>query len=138
MLFTWGPPVLNPVNPGFSGGSGRAVASAANITDTFTNTMGAIGTATYTVTPFRSGCAGTPETVVVTVGSEPVLDPGLNDFACSNTAIGLLLKVSAGSVTPTYYNIISKTVYQQDLLNRGMRLFQMELLRLLIFQQINM
>jgi hypothetical protein len=110
VLFTWGVPVLNPVNPGFSGGTARAVASSANITDTFTNTMGAIGTATYTVTPFKNGCAGAPVTVVITVGSEPVLDPGLNAFACSNTPIGLLLKVSAGSVTPTYYNIISKNV----------------------------
>ena len=48
--------------------------------------MGAIGTATYTVTPYKNGCAGTPVTVVITVGSEPVLDPGLNAFACSNTA----------------------------------------------------
>jgi hypothetical protein len=47
---------------------------------------------------------------VITVGYQPVLDPGLNAFACSNTPIGLILNVAGGSVIPTYYNIISKTV----------------------------
>ena len=37
-----------------------------------------------------------------------MLDPGLNSFACSNAPIGLILKEAAGSVVPTYYNIISK------------------------------
>ncbi|MGA2405706.1 MAG: PKD domain-containing protein [Bacteroidales bacterium] len=110
VTFTWGAPVLNPVNPSFTGGTARPGPSAANITDTFTNTMGVLGTATYTVTPFKNGCTGTPATVVITVGSEPVLDPGLNAFACSNTPIGLILNVAGGSVIPTYYNIISKTV----------------------------
>ncbi len=110
VTFTWGVPVLNPVDPGFTGGTARAVPSAANITDTYLNTTGVLGTATYTVTPVKNGCSGTPVTVVITVGSQPVLDPGLNAFACSNSPIGLLLKVAAGSVVPTYYNIISKTV----------------------------
>jgi PKD repeat protein len=110
VTFTWGAPVLNPVSPLFTGGTARAVPSAANITDTFTNTTGLLGTATYMVTPFKNGCTGTPVAVVITVGSQPVLDPGLNAFACSNTPIGLILKVAAGSVTPTYYNIISKMV----------------------------
>jgi PKD repeat protein len=110
VTFTWGAPVLNPVNPLFTGGSARPVPSAANITDTFTNTTGVLGTATYIITPFKNGCTGTPVTVVITVGSQPVLDPGLNAFACSNTPIGLILNVAGGSVIPTYYNIISKTV----------------------------
>ena len=110
VIFIWPVPVLNPVDPGFSGGTARGSASAANLTDTFTNTTGLTGTATYTVTPYKNGCAGTPVTVIVTVGSEPVLDPGLNAFACSNTPIGLILKEAAGSVIPTYYNVISKTV----------------------------
>ena len=110
VTFTWPAPVLNPVNPAFTGGTARAVPSAANITDIFTNTLGVIGTATYTVTPFKSGCTGAPVSVVVSVGSEPVLDPGLNAFACSNAPIGLILKEAFGSVPPTYYNVISKTV----------------------------
>ena len=110
VTFTWPVPVLNPVDVNFTGGTARGSATSDNITDTFTNTMGGFGTATYTVTPFKNGCAGTPVTVVINVGSEPVLDPGLNSFACSNTAIGLILKEAFGSVVPGYYNIISKTV----------------------------
>jgi gliding motility-associated-like protein len=110
VTFTWPAPVLNPINANFTGGTARGSASAANLTDTFTNTMGGIGTATYLITPYKNGCAGTPVTLVVSVGSEPVLDPGLNSFACSNSAIGLILREAAGSVVPTYFNIISKTV----------------------------
>ena len=109
VTFTWPAPVRNPIDPAFTGGSARAVASAANITDTYTNTMGVLGTATYTVTPYKNGCAGTPVTVVVTVGSEPVLD-NLNKTVCNNVPIALTLKEAAGSVVPSEYNIISKTV----------------------------
>jgi PKD repeat protein len=110
VTFTWIQPVLDPIDPGFTGGTARPVPSAANITDVFTNTLGVIGTARYDVTPFKDGCAGTQISVLVSVGSEPVLDPGLNAFACSNVPIGLILKESLGSVAPTHYNIISKTV----------------------------
>ena len=104
VTFTWPLPILSA---GVTGGSARGSASSANITDTFTNTSGGIGTATFHVTPFKDGCAGTPKDIVVTVGSEPVLDPGLNDIVCSNTPTGLILKEAAGSVTPSHYNIIS-------------------------------
>ena len=107
VTFTWIAPTLFPNNPLFTGGTARAVPSAANITDTFINTIGSLGTATYSVTPYVNGCAGTPVDVVINVGAQPVLDPGLNAFACSNTAIGLLLKEAAGSVIPSYYNVIS-------------------------------
>ncbi len=110
VTFIWAAPVLDPADPNFTGGTARGSASAANITDVFTNTTGIIGKATYTITPYKNGCAGTPETVVITVGSEPVLDPGLDAFACSNTPIGLILKEAVGSVVPTYYNILGKTV----------------------------
>jgi|GEM_PF-675330 len=105
VTFTWPAPVLNPSSPSFTGGSARSVASPANITDTFINTLGVVGTATYTITPYKDGCAGLPVTVVINVGSEPVLDPGLNDDVCSNVATGLVLREAAGSVTPTHYNI---------------------------------
>src|SRR5690606_32936990 len=50
VTFTWDAPVLNPVNAAFTGGSARSSASSLNITDTFINTLGVVGTATYTVT----------------------------------------------------------------------------------------
>ncbi|MFZ2339142.1 MAG: PKD-like domain-containing protein [Bacteroidales bacterium] len=107
VTFRWDAPVLNPVDPAFTGGTARNSASPANITDTFINTLGLVGTATYTITPYYNGCAGQPVDIVITVGSEPVLDAGLGAFVCSNTAIGLVLKEAAGSVTPSHYNIIS-------------------------------
>jgi len=110
VTFTWPAPVLNPSSPSFTGGSARSVASPANITDTFINTLGVVGTATYTITPFKDGCAGLPVTVVINVGSEPVLDPDLNDDVCSNVATGLVLREAAGSVIPTHYNITDLTV----------------------------
>ncbi|HVN59277.1 MAG TPA: PKD domain-containing protein [Bacteroidales bacterium] len=110
VTFTWPAPVLNPISANFTGGSARGVGSSANITDTYINTTGLIGTATYTVTPVKNGCSGAPVTVVVSVGAQPVLDPGLNSTVCSNTATGLLLKVATGSVSASYYNISSVTL----------------------------
>jgi hypothetical protein len=106
VTFTWPAPTLSA---GISGGSARGSASSSNITDTFTNTSGGIGTATYHITPYYNGCTGAVKDFVVTVGSQPVLDPGLNNIVCSNTATGLVLKEAAGSVVPTYYNVISIT-----------------------------
>lgn len=110
VTFTWPAPVLNPVDPSFTGGAARSSASAANIADVFTNTMGVSGTATYTVTPYKDGCAGSPVNIVMTIRSQPVLDPGLNTTVCSNTAIGLLLQEAAGSVSADYYNISAVTL----------------------------
>ncbi len=105
VTFTWDAPDLDPVSPSFTGGSARITASSANITDTFINTLGLIGKATYTVTPYKDGCAGFPVDIVINVGSQPVLDPGLNKTICSNAVTGLILKEAAGSVAPTYYNV---------------------------------
>ena len=109
VTFTWDAPVLDPSgNPLFTGGSMRDVASSANITDIFTNTLGGLATATYIITPYRNGCAGNPDTLIVTVGAEPILDSNLNKFACSGQPVELTLKEAAGSVVPTHYNIAKR------------------------------
>ena len=110
VTFTWDAPVLSPSDPAFTGGTARSTASSDNITDTFVNTTGSLGTATYTITPYRDGCAGDPVTLTVTVGAEPVLDPNLDKFACSGQPVELTLKEAAGSVVPTYYNITGRTL----------------------------
>ena len=107
VTFTWPAPVHSA---GVAGGTARAVGTSANLTDTYTNTSGGIGTVTYAVTPVKDGCTGPTVNVVVSVGSEPVLDPGLNNTVCSNAATGLILKEAAGSVIPSHYNIISINV----------------------------
>jgi gliding motility-associated-like protein len=110
VLFTWPAPVLSPVNPAFTGGSARNSASAVNITDIFTNITGVPGTATYTVTPYKDGCAGAPENIMIIIRSQPVIDDNLNRTVCSNTPIGLMLKEATGSVPIDYYNILQVTL----------------------------
>ncbi len=110
VTFTWNAPVLNPVDAGFTGGSARISASNVNIQDAFTNTTGAAGTATYTVTAYKNGCAGIPIDIVMTVRSQPVLSSTLNKTLCSSTAINLTLAVAPGSVTADYYLILSRTL----------------------------
>ncbi|MFZ2339144.1 MAG: PKD domain-containing protein [Bacteroidales bacterium] len=105
VTFTWPAPELSPADPAFSGGTARTSASIQNISDVFTNRTGLTGTATYTVTPYKDGCAGVPETIVIVVRPEPVLDPDLNRTICSNTPIGLILREAAGSIGIDYYNI---------------------------------
>ncbi len=110
VLFTWSQPVLNPSNPAFSGGTARTSASSDDLADSFINRTGSVGTATYTVTPFKDGCAGSPQTIVVSVNPEPILDPGLNLTVCSSTPIGLILRVAAGSISADSYNISKITL----------------------------
>jgi hypothetical protein len=110
VTFTWNAPVLNPVSADFTGGDARVSASSVNIQDNFTNTTGAAGTATYTITPYKNGCAGVPVDVVFTVRSQPVLRSDLSKTVCSNTATGLNLLVTAASVSADYFLILSRTM----------------------------
>jgi hypothetical protein len=105
--YTWPEPTLSA---GLTGGTERLFASSANMTDTFTNTSGGAETATYYVTPYYNGCQGETVAIIITIGSEPVLDPNLNDEVCSALPIGLLLKVATGSVPATSYDVASVTV----------------------------
>ena len=110
VTFTWDAPVLDPVDARFTGGAARNSASSVNIQDAFLNTTGADGTATYTVTPYKDGCAGEPETIVMTIRSQPVLSPILDRTVCSSTSIGLNLSVAPGSVFADYYLVLSRTM----------------------------
>jgi hypothetical protein len=94
VTFTWNAPVLNPVDAAFSGGADRLVPSFANIINTFTNTMGIPGTATYIVTPTYNGCTGTPQTIVLTVNPQPVITSGLTETICSGGMTNLAITTS--------------------------------------------
>jgi len=106
VTFTWPAPVLSG---GLTGGTARTVPSSADMTDTFVNTSGLAETATYTVTPVYNGCVGDPKTIIVTVGSQPVLG-NLDMFACSAVPTGLVLAVAPTSSPATTYDIASITV----------------------------
>jgi hypothetical protein len=70
----------------------RTMASAANITDTYTNTTNADVTITYTVTPIGANdCEGDEFEVVVTVKPEPVVANVPLDNVCSDQPIGYVL-----------------------------------------------
>jgi PKD repeat protein len=105
VTFTWPAPVLTG---GLTGGTARTVPSSADMTDIFVNTSGLAETATYTVTPVYNGCAGQPEQIVVTVGSQPVLG-SLDRPACSGVTTGLILAVAPTSSPATTYDIASIT-----------------------------
>ncbi len=114
VTFTWGAPVTTA---GVTGGTARGSASSADINDSFINTTGSDGFATYTVTPYYNGCPGDPKDIIVTVGSQPVL-ADLDDFACSNTATGLTLGVAPGSSAADRYYVIAIDV-DPDLIAAG-------------------
>jgi hypothetical protein len=107
VTFSWPMPVVDPL---LSGGTARTVPSGDLMDDSFTNTTGIPLYVTYTVTPYYNGCPGDPRDIVVTVGSEPVLDPGLDMVVCSDLPTGLVLKVAAGSEVAEGYNITNVVV----------------------------
>ncbi|MGB8274000.1 MAG: PKD-like domain-containing protein, partial [Alphaproteobacteria bacterium] len=89
----------------------RIIPSNSPISHTYINTTGTIVTVIYTITPVSNpgGCTGADFTFTVTLGAQPVLDPNLNKFACSNEPIGLILKEAPLSVVPTDYDILDVT-----------------------------
>jgi PKD repeat protein len=106
VTFTWPAPVLSG---GLTGGTARTVPSSADMSDTFVNTSGGAETATYTVTPVYNGCTGQSKQIVVTVGSQPVLD-NLDMSVCSAIPTGLVLAVAPASSPATTYDIDLITV----------------------------
>ncbi|WP_255076195.1 PKD-like domain-containing protein, partial [Lacihabitans sp. CCS-44] len=92
--YTWTATVTSaPTSGTISGFSNNAVASAAPISQTLSNSGITNGVVTYTVTPVANGCNGTPFTIDITV--RPTLTASLADPAviCSGAAVA--------AVTPT-------------------------------------
>jgi PKD-like domain len=83
-------------------GSARTTASAASITDTYTNTTASDVTITYTITPIGSnGCSGNGFTYTVTVKPEPVVS-NQTAMTCSDVALNLNLATLVSGGTFTY------------------------------------
>jgi gliding motility-associated-like protein len=69
--------------------SPRTVASAANITDLYSNTTSAAVIITYTITPIGSnGCTGNTFTLAATIHPNPVILPITNFELCDDTTDG--------------------------------------------------
>lgn len=69
-------------------------------------------TVTYRVQPVSSigACLGNEQDVVITINPEPVIATTLNNSACSDTPINLILSVGAGSVPAADYNLVNRIV----------------------------
>lgn len=78
-------------NVGVPAAANRAVASAAPITDSYTNNTGVPATLTYTVTPFSvaNNCQGATFTYVVKVSPTPVGANATQAALCSRSAINI-------------------------------------------------
>jgi len=76
--YTWSAAITTtPTSGTITGFSNNAVASAAPITQTLTNSGTTSGVVTYTVTPVANGCNGTPFTFAITVQPTIVItNPG--------------------------------------------------------------
>jgi hypothetical protein len=87
-------------------GTARTVASAAAITDTYTNNTGSDVIMTYTVTPIgANGCSGNAFTYTVTVKSEPIGIASNTVESCSDVQFTVVLNnddISNGMTGVTY------------------------------------
>ncbi|MBS1487030.1 MAG: gliding motility-associated C-terminal domain-containing protein [Bacteroidetes bacterium] len=75
-------------NPGVPAAANRTIASASNITDTYTNNTGLPATITYTITPFSSGnnCQGQTFNYIAIISSTPVGANTTLAAVCSHNA----------------------------------------------------
>ena len=99
------------VDPALVPDPGNAVAgnnlpADAIASDVFINqTLGPL-TVVYDVVPVSAvPCDGDLVQVTLTVNPEPVLDPVLDRTVCSDVASGIILRVAAGSISASSYNI---------------------------------
>lgn len=83
-----------------SGVSGASAGSGASISQVLTATGSSPGTATYTITPSASGCAGLPVTFTVTVNPIPVAvaTPALQTI-CSGSTTSINLSSAVAGTT---------------------------------------
>lgn len=82
------------------GGTAVGNTGTGNLSQVLTNTSGAIGSVSYEVTPTStlSGCAGSPQAVVVTVNPEPLLVVGQSKTVCSSQPIGYEILLSPATL----------------------------------------
>jgi len=100
--YSWASPV---VTAGLTGGA--LGTNAASISGTLTNTTNTVQTATYTVIPSSSGCAGLPFDVVVSVNPKPDVDTTPNVVLCSGETSTLIN--FTGNVSATNFSWSSNT-----------------------------
>ncbi|MBU3660515.1 MAG: PKD domain-containing protein [Flavobacteriales bacterium] len=85
-------------NPNITGES-LSNQTTASITDNLVNTTSNVETVTYTVIPTSSLglCAGSSQTVTITVNPKPVMTSALSKAICSNVSVNLALTATVSS-----------------------------------------
>ncbi|MBK6980032.1 MAG: hypothetical protein IPH28_25520 [Cytophagaceae bacterium] len=85
--YTWTAAITTAPTAGtITGFTNNAVASAAPISQTLTNTGTTNGVVTYTITPVANGCNGTPFTIAITVQPTMVITNPGNQTICSGAS----------------------------------------------------
>jgi len=101
-------PQLTPVQ---QAGTGFGLPPDTLAGDVFLNTTAGPLTVVYTVVPVSAGgCEGDSVQVTLTVNPQPVPDPGLDAFTCSDQPSGITLKVTPASVAAQTYDITAVSV----------------------------
>ncbi|MGB3545356.1 MAG: PKD-like domain-containing protein, partial [Saprospiraceae bacterium] len=101
--FTYDVASSNPT--GVPPATNRFTSSAANITDTYTNTTTGPVTITYNVRPFNGTCFGSEFQVRAIINPEPVLAAGISGQVCSGDMSGITLATNGTSVAAADYTI---------------------------------
>ncbi|TDO84057.1 hypothetical protein EV143_101502 [Flavobacterium chryseum] len=101
--YSWPIPV---VTGGLTGGA-ASTGTPSSISGTLANPTATAQTATYTVTPTTSGCAGVPFTVVITVNpnntvTRTSLASTTNQTVCVNSAIANITYTTTGATGATF------------------------------------
>ena len=80
--------------------------------DTYTNTSNSPLTVRYTVEgTSAAGCKGVVARIItMTINPEPVMSSSLDNFTCSDVAIGLTLNTNGSSVVAGTYNITGRSI----------------------------
>ncbi|GCC50208.1 hypothetical protein SanaruYs_04230 [Chryseotalea sanaruensis] len=80
--------------------------------EVYRNTTNGALTVTYRVEPVSSigACLGNFQDIIITINPEPVVAATLNNNACSDSPINLILSVGPGSVPAVDYNLVNRIV----------------------------
>lgn len=80
--------------------------------EVYRNTTNGALTVTYRVEPVSSigACLGNFQDIVITINPEPVVAATLNNNACSDSPVNLILSVGPGSVPAVDYNLVNRIV----------------------------
>ncbi len=94
--YSWSAPI---VTGGLTGGTNGV--NQTSIGGTLLNPTNAVQTATYTITPFFSGCSGNTFTLIISVNPKPIIANLTPAAICSQTVFSVTPTNGNGNIVPT-------------------------------------